>query len=332
MAGSCASPNSDEISPTDCLAVGTCASPSAAGSENECGTCSDVSAVKKDACASVNGVWTAGQWTKTGVWETPEGGYTGDFYHTDHIHSIAANANYVCYDKDVTDHVGKCTGGENCTSDFAAAGTYEKDSCKTDAPDNCIWTAAPKSPTAKPAHPAAASFSSYSYKSGACRATATTKQNDGDASNDGQDRPPYMYKKNAAFPSFPAGTSPADLAAKCNTMPGCLGFHSGPWMSIFGVGFDTPSAVDTTAGWIGDAGNPDTIDLTATKPNHQYVCYGQTRTAWGADGPVWELEATAAGWGPLSCGSGQTAAQRRTSEALRQRRVMKVAEGEQWWP
>lgn len=52
----------------------------------------------------------------------------------------------------------------------------------------------------------------------------------------------------------------------------------------------------------------------------------------GSVGPVWELEATAAGWGPLSCGSGQTAAQRRTSEALRQRRVMKVAEGEQWWP
>ena len=112
MAGSCASPNSDEISPTDCLAVGTCASPSAAGSENECGTCSDVSAVKKDACASVNGVWTAGQWTKTGVWETPEGGYTGDFYHTDHIHSIAANANYV-YD-------GKTRCNEALTCDPSA--------------------------------------------------------------------------------------------------------------------------------------------------------------------------------------------------------------------
>ncbi|EOD09655.1 hypothetical protein EMIHUDRAFT_432932 [Emiliania huxleyi CCMP1516] len=53
----------------------------------------------------------------------------------------------------------------------------------------------------------------------------------------------------------------------------------------------------------------------------------------GSVNPVgWELEATAAGWGPLSCGSGQTPAQQSTAAALRQRRVMKVAEGEQWWP
>ena len=47
-----------------------------------------------------------------------------------------------------------------------------------------------------------------------------------------------IYKKNTAFPNFPAGTSPADLAAKCDGMnvkhradpvtnpATCLGFHS----------------------------------------------------------------------------------------------------------
>ena len=28
----------------------------------------------------------------------------GSFYHTDHVHGIAPNSEYECYDRDVTDH------------------------------------------------------------------------------------------------------------------------------------------------------------------------------------------------------------------------------------
>ena len=31
----------------------------------------------------------------------------GDFYHTDHVHGFTPNSEYECYDRDVTDHVGK---------------------------------------------------------------------------------------------------------------------------------------------------------------------------------------------------------------------------------
>ena len=98
---------------------------------------------------------------------------------------------------------------------------------------------------------------------------------------------PAQYKKNADFPTFPAGTSPAELAAECdtiqtahvadNTKPSCVGFHSGPWMSLFGTGLNEPGATYTDAGWAGDAGqgppDGDTTTMDTTKPNHQYVCF-----------------------------------------------------------
>ena len=210
MAGSCASPNQAKTSPTTCEAVGTCNAPSTAGSEEECGTCSDASAVKAAACASIGATWTAGTWTKTGVWELAAAdgaAWVGDFHHTDHVHAIAANANYVCYDKDVTDHIGKCTNGADtvdpgsgedlCTTNFKAADTFEEASCSTAAPtadpagDGCTWTKAPTSPTEKPAHPTVPDLSGYTFKSGACRGTSATNAADS-AATKGQDRPNYM--------------------------------------------------------------------------------------------------------------------------------------------
>ena len=67
MSGSCAVPNDALTFKEDCDALGTCAS--GAATENECGTCSDSSATKANACATVAGTWTADVWTPTGTWE-----------------------------------------------------------------------------------------------------------------------------------------------------------------------------------------------------------------------------------------------------------------------
>lgn len=276
MAGQCNSPNSAMTSPTTCMAVGTCTAPAAATSEDACGTCSDSSAVEKNACTSIKGTWTAGTWTTTGVWDEAAAdgaAWTVEFMHTDHVHAVAPNANYVCYDKDVTDHVGKCSGAATCATDFAAADTFEKDSC----PDGCTWSAAPSSPSVKQPHPATDSIGGYKAVSGACRGTSSIN-----AAKDppvlNQDRPNYAYKKNADFPSFPTGTSPKDLAAACDKIDGCVGFHSGPWMSLFGPGINETDPVPTNVpeGYIGAAGQGGilgTTTLNFTKPNPQYICF-----------------------------------------------------------
>ena len=99
----------------------------------------------------------------------------GDSYHTDHVHGFTNNSEYECYDRDVTDHVGKCSdgadtpAGTDCAAKFIAADSFEADGCPTAAPDNCTWTKAPVAPNPKPPHPAAASFDGYSHLSGACR-------------------------------------------------------------------------------------------------------------------------------------------------------------------
>jgi hypothetical protein len=290
MAGSCASPNQAKTSPTTCTAVGTCSDPTTAASEKECGTCSLAEAVTSESCATVAGTWTGATWTTTGVWEdSPVDGaaWVAEFQHTDHVHSFVDNVNYVCYDKDVTDHIGKCSnsadspGGTDCAAIFSAAGTYEADSCPSGDTDTekCVWTAAPASPTEKPPHPVVPSIAGYTFKSGACRATSATNAADPANLPQNNDRPNYMYKKNADFPTFPANTAPADLAAYCDTLPNCLGFHSGPWMSLFGTGLDAVGEWQDGlgGGWAGDPGqgppDGDTTTLTATKPNHQYVCF-----------------------------------------------------------
>ena len=113
-------------------------------------------------------------------------------------------------------------------------------------------------------------------RSGACRSTSASNKADSSAAQ-GQDRPPYAYKKNTAFPVFPDSTAPADLAALCDSTDGCLGFHSGPWMSLFGPGLEVCGQEGTTCpigdGWAGSAGQEGTTTLETTKPNHQYVCY-----------------------------------------------------------
>ena len=67
MSGSCAAPNGALTFKEVCVALGTCAS--GAATELECGTCSDSSATKSNACATVSGTWTADAWTPTGIWE-----------------------------------------------------------------------------------------------------------------------------------------------------------------------------------------------------------------------------------------------------------------------
>jgi len=93
-----------------------------------------------------------------------------------------------------------------------------------------------------------------------------------------------MYAKNTAFPSLPSPFSLTELARMCDDLnakhkadpvtnpASCLGFHSGPWVSIFGPGMNEEGP-HLTAPWKGDMGNPGTRHLTGTKPNHQYLCY-----------------------------------------------------------
>ena len=54
----------------------------------------------------------------------------------------------------------------------------------------------------------------------------------------------------------------------------CLGFHSGPWVSIFGLNIDQPGPhlPEGTEWQTWDEGS-GTIDLTGTRANPQYVCY-----------------------------------------------------------
>jgi len=64
-------------------------------------------------------------------------------------------------------------------------------------------------------------------------------------------------------------------AADPTTNPAtCLGFHSGPWVSVFGLNIDQPGPhLPEGTEWLTWDEGSGTIDLTGTKPNHQYVCY-----------------------------------------------------------
>jgi hypothetical protein len=95
-----------------------------------------------------------------------------------------------------------------------------------------------------------------------------------------------QHRRNTEFPSFPDWANPTALIALCDnlntlhaadaaTNPAtCLGFHSGPWVSVFGLNIDQPGPHlpegNLWKPWDEGSG---TIDLTGTKPNHQYVCY-----------------------------------------------------------
>jgi hypothetical protein len=237
-----------------------------------------------------------------GAWTGSEGPWTDEAFHTDHVHGHSSNANYHCYDRDITDHVGKCSNsadtpaGTDCAAAFAAASTYGKDSCDTAGAAKCSWTAAPSSPAPKPPHPAAEVIPGYSVLSGACRTTSPANAADSTATPM-QDRPPYMYTKNANFPTLTAGFTLAELATKCDNInilhkanPGnnpatCLGFHSGPWVSLFGLKIADPGQHNDLGGWAGYDEGSGAVDLTGTKPNAQYVCYiKDPKTAADGDG------------------------------------------------
>ena len=54
----------------------------------------------------------------------------------------------------------------------------------------------------------------------------------------------------------------------------CLGFHSGPWVSVFGLNIDQPGPhLPEGTEWLTWDEGSGTIDLTGTKPNPQFVCY-----------------------------------------------------------
>ena len=132
----------------------------------------------------------------------------GDFYHTDHVHGFTPNSEYECYDRDVTDHVGKCADGADtpadtdCAAKFIAADSFEADGCPTAAPDNCAWAAAPAAPNPKPPHPTAASFDGYSHLSGACRSTPVDRLFDDSPKMSG--RPAYIYRKRSRCEAWPS--------------------------------------------------------------------------------------------------------------------------------
>ena len=131
----------------------------------------------------------------------------GDFHHTDHVHGVTPNSEYECYDRDVTDHVGKCSdkadtpAGTDCAATFMAADSYEEAGCPTAAPDNCVWTPAPTAPNPKPPHPTAASFDGYSHLSGACRSTPPDRLFDESPKMTG--RPAYIYRKRSRCETWP---------------------------------------------------------------------------------------------------------------------------------
>jgi hypothetical protein len=132
----------------------------------------------------------------------------GDFHHTDHVHGFTPGSEYECYDRDVTDHVGKCSNGADtpagtdCTAKFIAADSFEEASCPiAPAPDNCVWTAAPVAPNPRPSHPAAASFDGYSHLSGACRSTPVDRLSDDSPKMTG--RPAYIYRKCSRCEAWP---------------------------------------------------------------------------------------------------------------------------------
>ena len=96
----------------------------------------------------------------------------------------------------------------------------------------------------------------------------------------------FITRRNTEFPTFPDWANPTALVTLCDdlntlhatdptTNPAtCLGFHSGPWVSIFGLNIDQPGPhLPEGTEWGPDPGNSGVIDLTGTKPNHQYVCY-----------------------------------------------------------
>ena len=64
-------------------------------------------------------------------------------------------------------------------------------------------------------------------------------------------------------------------AADSTTNPAtCHGFFPGPWVSIFGLNIDQPGPhLPEGTPWAAWDEGSGTIDLTGTKPNHQYVCY-----------------------------------------------------------
>ena len=213
----------------------------------------------KDACLAVGAMWSPAVWTPTGIWNSPEGGWTGDSHTTDRVHTTSGAETHECFDADVTDHVGTCTNSAgtdtiDCSAMFSAANTFEQESCLTAAPHNCTWTAAPRATTPKPAPPVADNLAGYTFRSGACRGPTLN------------DRPPYAYRKNTEFPNFPAWAEPSALTEWCNELndahalnnttnpASCLGFHSGPWVSVFGVGMNVTDP-GISSDWAPDNGN-----------------------------------------------------------------------------
>ena len=96
----------------------------------------------------------------------------------------------------------------------------------------------------------------------------------------------HHTRRNTEFPAFPDWANPTALVTLCDdlntlhaadptTNPAtCLGFHSGPWVSIFGLNIDQPGPhLPEGTEWKAWDEGSGTIDLTGTKPNHQYVCY-----------------------------------------------------------
>ena len=96
----------------------------------------------------------------------------------------------------------------------------------------------------------------------------------------------HHTRRNTEFPTFPAWANPTALVTLCDSLntlhadnsttnpATCLGFHSGPWVSIFGLNIDQPGPhLPEGTEWKAWDEGSGTIDLTGTKPNHQYVCY-----------------------------------------------------------
>jgi hypothetical protein len=274
--------------------------------QSQCGTCSVASAIDSAGCTNAAGTWT------DGGWDGPEIPFTGDGHLTTHVHAAhtpasGADMDYPCFDHNdfLSDHLAKCTGtgssGQDCKTVFDAADDYLIASCPGAEADaaaleadaayvavGCTYTAAPAF-TPKPPHAPDMKFPGWNAAMpGACRSSCgpggESAGYQATCDTEKKIRPGTKWCKNCGANA--ARMTQHECMMACEVEPSCIGYHSGPWCSVYGPGpelwntshpsFGTNIPAGQTNGWGGSSYPDDTGDIVhgidATKPNIEYIC------------------------------------------------------------
>merc|ERR1712032_1303936 len=196
------------------------------------------------------------------TWNGPDDPWDFDYQPSTIVVGVTlSSAGYQCWDVDPTDHHATCTAGTDTSGacEGAFSGKAEEDMKADACPENCTFTAAVTSPAVpKTPHVPAVGFEGFEIWSGACRGPGGEKVNG---------------KYVRAFPREDGDMTEGDCMRECCAHSACVGYHHGPWCSIFGPGIDKTAAGD----WGGDS-HPETT-IVATKPNVQYICAVKGPTA-----------------------------------------------------